>query len=80
MIFTLMEPLSELTGAIALALGAGWASGLNLYAVILVLGLLGATGNLVLLEHLEIFAKYSCHRRGRSDVCRRVLCRQDSRG
>jgi hypothetical protein len=49
-----MEPFNELTGAIALALGAGWASGLNLYAAILVLGLLGVTGNLVLPEHLEI--------------------------
>jgi hypothetical protein len=49
-----MDPLKELSGAIALALGAGWASGLNLYAAILVLGLLGVTGNLVLPEHLEI--------------------------
>ncbi len=51
-----MEPFNELTGAIALALGAGWASGLNLYAAILVLGLFGASGNLVLPEHLEILA------------------------
>ena len=49
-----MEPFNELTGTIALALGAGWASGLNLYAAVLVLGLLGATGNLVLPGHLEI--------------------------
>lgn len=49
-----MESFNELTGTIALALGAGWASGLNLYAAILVLGLLGATGNMVLPEHLEI--------------------------
>ncbi len=49
-----MQPFNELAGAIALALGAGWASGLNLYAAVLVLGLLGATGNLALPEHLEI--------------------------
>lgn len=51
-----MDPLNELTSAIALALGAGWASGLNLYAAILVLGLLGATGNMVLPEHLQVLA------------------------
>jgi hypothetical protein len=49
-----MESFNELSGTLALALGAGWASGLNLYAAILVLGLLGATGNIVLPEHLEI--------------------------
>jgi hypothetical protein len=49
-----MDPFNELTGAIALALGAGWASGINLYAAVLVLGLLGATGNIVLPEHLAI--------------------------
>jgi hypothetical protein len=49
-----MEPFNELTGAIALALGAGWASGLNLYAAVLILGLFGATGNIVLPEHLQI--------------------------
>ena len=51
-----MEVFNEITGSIALALGVGWASGLNLYAVILVLGLLGATGNMVLPEHLEILS------------------------
>jgi hypothetical protein len=49
-----MESFNELSGTIALALGAGWASGLNLYAAVLVLGLLGATGNILLPEHLEI--------------------------
>jgi hypothetical protein len=45
-----MEPFNELTGAIALTLGAGWASRLILYAAMLVLGLLGATGNIVYLH------------------------------
>ena len=49
-----MEHYTELIGAIALAMGVGWASGLNLYAVILVLGLLGATGNMTLPANLEI--------------------------
>jgi len=51
-----MESFNELAGAIALALGAGWASGLNLYAAILVLGLLGLTGNIVLPEHLQLLS------------------------
>ena len=51
-----MQPFNELSGAIALTLGAGWASGLNLYAAILVLGLPAATGNLVLPEHIGVLA------------------------
>lgn len=49
-----MDYFNELTGTISLALGAAWASGINLYAAILVLGLLGATGNMALPENLEI--------------------------
>lgn len=49
-----MENFNELSGTIALALGAAWASGINLYAAILVLGLLGATGNMTLPEHLQV--------------------------
>ncbi len=46
--------MQELTTYIALSMGAAWASGVNLYAAILVLGLLGATGNMTLPETLEI--------------------------
>jgi len=35
-------------------MGAAWASGLNLYAAILVLGLLGATGSMTLPENLQV--------------------------
>ena len=45
-----MEPIAS----IALAGGAAWASGLNLYAVILVLGLLGSSGYMTLPPDLEI--------------------------
>ncbi len=38
----------DLEHTIALSMGAAWASGINLYAAVLMLGLLGATGNLVL--------------------------------
>jgi hypothetical protein len=49
-----MDPFHEVTAAIALAMGAAWASGINLYAAILVLGLLGLTGNIVLPENLHV--------------------------
>lgn len=44
----------EVTAMLALAAGAAWASGINVYAVILVLGLLGSTGYMVLPADLEI--------------------------
>ena len=36
----------EAVNTIALTLGVGWASGINLYAVVFMLGALGATGNI----------------------------------
>jgi len=39
---------------IALTMGVGWASGINLYAAIGMLGILGATGHLVLPPDLQI--------------------------
>jgi len=44
----------EMTAAIALAAGAAWASGINVYAVVLALGVLGSTGYLTLPPDLEI--------------------------
>lgn len=41
---------------IALTLGVAWASGINLYAAILVLGILGSTGNMTLPPDLEVLA------------------------
>ncbi|MGD8241378.1 MAG: DUF4126 family protein [Desulfobacterales bacterium] len=49
-----MESFNELIHTLSLALGASWASGINLYAAILVLGLLGLTDNIVLPENLQI--------------------------
>lgn len=49
-----MEQLHHISAIIALTLGVAWASGLNLYAAILTLGLLGATGNIVLPPDLQI--------------------------
>jgi hypothetical protein len=45
-----MDPVS----AIALTLGAGWASGINLYAAILTMGLAGMTGMVTLPESMQI--------------------------
>lgn len=51
-----MDPYQHIVGIIALTMGAAWASGINLYATVLVLGLLGATGNIVLPPDLQILA------------------------
>jgi len=49
-----MEQLNQITNTIALAMGVAWASGINLYAAILTLGILGATGNITLPPDLII--------------------------
>jgi len=49
-----MEQLDPIVKIIALTMGAAWASGINLYAAILVLGVLGMTGNIVLPPDLQI--------------------------
>lgn len=41
---------------IALTMGVAWASGINLYAAIFVLGYLGATGNIVLPPDLQVLS------------------------
>ncbi len=43
----------DLTQTIALTMGIAWASGINLYAAVLMLGLMGATGHIVLPPGLE---------------------------
>lgn len=49
-----MQPLDQIANTISLTMGVAWASGINLYAAILVLGLLGSTGNITLPETLQI--------------------------
>jgi hypothetical protein len=46
----------DITQTIALTMGVAWASGINLYAAILVLGYLGTTGNIDLPPGLEILS------------------------
>ncbi len=48
-----MEAYEQLVSTLALVLGVGWASGINLYAAVAVLGFAGATGNLELPAELE---------------------------
>ena len=51
-----MEHLDQIATVIALTMGVAWASGINLYATILVLGLLGSSGHMVLPPDLMILA------------------------
>ena len=51
-----MENLDQIAAIIAMSMGAAWASGINLYAAILMLGLLGSSGNMVLPPDLQILA------------------------
>ncbi len=49
-----MEELNSIVQIIALTMGVAWASGINLYAALLVLGVLGASGNMVLPPGLQL--------------------------
>lgn len=51
-----MDSYHELVRTLALTLGVGWASGINLYAALLVLGIAGATGDLALPPDLQVLA------------------------
>ncbi len=51
-----MDPLSSITSTIALSMGLGWASGINLYAAIAMMGIMGTTGNMQLPPGLEVLA------------------------
>ncbi len=49
-----MGELEKVTEALALTLGVAWASGINLYAAMLALGVMGATGHMTLPPGLEV--------------------------
>jgi hypothetical protein len=51
-----MGPLDQTASIIALSMGVAWASGINLYAAILMLGVLGSTGHMTLPADLQILA------------------------
>ena len=47
-----MDTYQGIVTTLALTMGVGWASGINLYAAVCVLGIAGATGNLTLPDEL----------------------------
>jgi len=49
-----MDAYQQVVATIALTMGVAWASGINLYATIAMLGILGSTGNIVLPETLLV--------------------------
>lgn len=49
-----MDAYQQLITTLALTMGTAWAAGINLYATIAVLGILGVTGNVILPEQLLI--------------------------
>lgn len=49
-----MDTYQTLISTIALTMGVGWASGINLYAALCVLGIAGATGNIALPAELQV--------------------------
>ncbi|MBW1641305.1 MAG: DUF4126 domain-containing protein [Deltaproteobacteria bacterium] len=51
-----MDQLNHIAGIIALTMGVAWASGINLYAAIAMLGILGISENIVLPPGLQILA------------------------
>lgn len=51
-----MDQLNHIVGIIALTMGVAWASGINLYAAIAMLGILGITEHIVLPPDLRILA------------------------
>ncbi len=49
-----MDSYTALVSTLAMTMGVGWASGINLYAALLMLGLGGATGNIALPADLQV--------------------------
>jgi len=51
-----MDEYSQLIAVISMSMGVAWASGINLYAAILMLGIMGSTGNIVLPPELQVLS------------------------
>ncbi len=51
-----METLEQISQTVALSMGTAWASGINLYATLLMLGILAQTGNIQLPPDLAVVA------------------------
>ena len=55
-----MEEYNQIIQLIALSMGVAWASGINLYAAILTLGIAGATSNIELPQDLQYLSSKLC--------------------
>lgn len=75
-----MEQLNHIASIIALTMGVSWASGINLYATILMLGIMGSTGHMTLPPDLQVLANPLVIFAAGGNVLRGVLCRQSARG
>lgn len=51
-----MEEYNQIVTVIAMSMGVAWASGINLYAAILMLGYMGSTGNIDLPPDLQVLS------------------------
>jgi len=51
-----MEEYNQIITVIAMSMGVAWASGINLYATILMLGIMGSTGNVDLPPELQVLS------------------------
>jgi len=51
-----MEEYNHIITIISMSMGVAWASGINLYATILMLGIMGATGNMNLPPELQVLS------------------------
>ncbi len=49
-----MDQLEQIISLVALTMGVGWASGINLYATVLMLGMLNNMGHITLPEELQV--------------------------
>ena len=49
-----MDQMEQIVSLVALSMGVGWASGINLYATVLMLGVLQNMGHITLPEELQI--------------------------
>ena len=52
----IMDQLQNIAGILALSMGSAWASGLNLYATLMTIGIMGATGNMTLPPDLQVLS------------------------
>lgn len=51
-----MDELNQIINTISMSMGVAWASGINLYATLLTLGIMASTGNMTLPPDLQVLA------------------------